>query len=71
MKKTLKFLAVIFFPLVGIYCIFKNLFGGTVMQFIGGILVFAGGLALGAYLANNTVYTDMIIRLKEAINILW
>lgn len=38
-KKLLKILLIIFFPILILYCIGKNLFGGSLVNFLGGLFL--------------------------------
>lgn len=51
MKKLVKVLLCIFFPIGIVYCVGVNLFAGKgVASFLGGILLFGCGMLLCAYL---------------------
>lgn len=56
MKKLLKVLLVLIFPLGMLYCIGKNLFSGNAASFLGGVLL----LAIGFILAVGLLRHDLI-----------
>lgn len=64
MKKILKVLLIIFFPLGIIYCVGKNLFSGNVAQFLGGIFLAVGGACTTIYFLRY----DLVEPIFEFIN---
>lgn len=49
MKKLIKWLSIILFPLGIIYCVGKNLFSGNLSQFLGGIFMSFIGAGIAIY----------------------
>ena len=65
LKKLLKILFIIFFPILILYCIGKNLFCGNIANFLGGVFLFLLGAFFSIYFLRFDLIEPIFLILKN------
>lgn len=64
MKKAIKIISIILFPLIMVYCIGKSLFGNKISGFFGSIFLVGIGIVVGIAIVEPQAISEFIYKVR-------